>query len=194
MLQLTRVIVVFSGIIEAIGKARYSAGRLHVEVPFKVTPGASVAVNGACLTVISFDGRIATFDVGEETRKRTNLTRAKFVNLERAMKVGERLNGHIVTGHVDGTLRFLASRKSKNTAWMAFEMPPERWGVAEKGSIAINGVSLTVAKVEPTRFWVQVIPYTLKKTNLGSLRPGDEVNYEIDVLARYVRRIQEVKG
>ncbi len=179
----------FSGIVEATGKARYSAGKLYVEVPFKVKPGDSVAVNGACLTVVSFDGRTATFDVGEETLRRTNLREAKVVNLERALRVGDRLDGHIVTGHVDGTVRFIAKRTSGNTTWMAFEMPLEKWGVVEKGSIALNGVSLTVAKVEGNRFWIQVIPYTLEKTNLGLLRAGERVNYEIDVIARYVRRI-----
>jgi len=183
----------FSGIVEATGKARYSAGKLYVEVPFEVRPGDSVAVNGACLTVVSFDGRIASFDVGEETLRRTNLREARVVNLERALKVGDRLDGHIVTGHVDGTVRFVAKKTSGNTTWMAFEMPPERWGVAEKGSIALNGVSLTVARVESSRFWVQVIPYTLERTNLGLLRPGERVNYEIDVLARYVKRIMEVR-
>ncbi|NJE03086.1 riboflavin synthase [Thermococcus sp. MV11] len=181
----------FSGIVEGTGRAHYSAGRLHVELPFEVKPGDSVAVNGACLTVVEFDGRIAAFDVGEETLRRTNLRGAKVVNLERALKLGERLDGHIVTGHVDGTVRFLTARSSRNTTLMAFEMPAERWGVAEKGSIALNGVSLTVARVESNRFWVQVIPYTLEKTNLGLLRPGKKVNYEIDVLARYVKRIME---
>ncbi len=179
----------FSGIVEAIGKARYSAGKLYAELPFGAKPGDSVAVNGVCLTVVEFDGKIATFDAGEETLRRTNLRGAKVVNLERALKVGERLDGHMVTGHIDGTLHFIARRQSGNTTWMAFEMPPERWGVAEKGSIALNGVSLTVAKVEENRFWVQVIPYTLEKTNLGLLRAGDRVNYEIDIIARYVRRI-----
>ena len=178
----------FSGIVEGTGKARYSAGRLYVELPFAVKPGDSVAVNGACLTVVEFDGRGAVFDVGEETLRRTNLREAKVVNLERALKLGERLNGHIVTGHVDGTVRFITRKRSGNTTWMAFEIPPERWGIAEKGSIALNGVSLTVAKVESNRFWVQVIPYTLENTNLGLLRPGERVNYEIDILARYVRR------
>ncbi len=95
---------------------------------------------------------------------------------------------------MDGTIRFIAKRESGNTTWMAFEMPKEKWGVAEKGSIALNGVSLTVARIEASRFWVQVIPYTLEKTNLGLLRPGEKVNYEIDVLVRYVKRILEVRG
>jgi len=181
----------FSGIVEGTGKARYSAGRFYVELPLEVKPGDSVAVNGACLTVVKFDGRRAVFDVGEETLRRTNLREAKVVNLERALKLGERLNGHIVMGHVDGTVRFITSLIRGNTTWMAFEMPPERWGVAEKGSIALNGVSLTVAKVESNRFWIQVIPYTLEKTNLGLLRPGERVNYEIDVLVRYVKSVLE---
>jgi riboflavin synthase len=181
----------FTGIVEGTGKARYSAGRLYVELPFDVEEGGSVAVNGACLTVVSFDGKTAVFDVGEETLARTNLREAMVVNLERAMPASGRFDGHIVTGHVDGTIRFIAKRRSGNTTWMAFEMPKEKWGVAEKGSIALNGVSLTIAKVETSRFWIQVIPYTLKKTNLGLLKPGEKVNYEIDVLARYVKRILE---
>ncbi|CAI1493822.1 Riboflavin synthase [Thermococcus nautili] len=181
----------FSGIVEGTGKARYSAGKLYVELPFEVKPGDSVAVNGACLTVVEFDGKTAVFDVGEETLRRTNLREAGLVNLERALKLGDRLDGHIVTGHVDGTVRFITARRSGNTTWMAFEMPRERWGIAEKGSIALNGVSLTVARVEANRFWIQVIPYTLEVTNLGHLKPGDRVNYEIDVLARYVKRIME---
>ncbi|NJE61099.1 riboflavin synthase [Thermococcus sp. 21S7] len=181
----------FSGIVEGTGRAHYSAGKLYVELPFDVKPGDSVAVNGACLTVVEFDGKTAVFDVGEETLRRTNLREARLVNLERALKLGNRLDGHIVTGHVDGTVRFIASRRSGNTTWMVFDMPAERWGIAEKGSIALNGVSLTVARVEASRFWVQVIPYTLKNTNLGILRPGERVNYEIDVLARYVKRIME---
>lgn len=184
----------FTGIVEGTGRARYSAGKLYVELPFEVEEGDSVAVNGACLTVVSFDGKTAVFDVGEETLARTNLREAKVVNLERALPANGRFDGHIVTGHVDGTIRFIAKRGSGNTTWIAFEMPKEKWGVAEKGSIALNGVSLTVAKVEATRFWIQVIPYTLEKTNLGLLRPGERVNYEIDVLARYVKRILEVRG
>ncbi|WP_297499855.1 riboflavin synthase [Thermococcus sp.] len=182
----------FSGIVEATGKARYSAGKLYVEVPFEVRPGDSVAVNGACLTVVAFDGRTVAFDVGEETLRRTNLREARVVNLERALKVGDRLDGHIVTGHVDGMVRFIAKRTSGNTTWMAFEMPKESWGVTEKGSITLNGVSLTVARVESSRFWIQVIPYTLEKTNLSLLKPGERVNYEIDVIARYVRRILSI--
>jgi len=179
----------FTGIVEGTGRARYAAGKLRVELPFDVKPGDSVAVNGACLTVVSFEDGTAVFDVGEETLRRTNLREAVVVNLERALRVGDRLDGHIVTGHVDGTVRFLSSVRRGNTVWMTFEMPPERWGVVDKGSIALNGVSLTVAKVEGTRFKVQVIPYTLERTNLGLLRPGDRVNYEIDVVARYVRGV-----
>ncbi|ASJ15702.1 riboflavin synthase subunit alpha [Thermococcus chitonophagus] len=179
----------FTGIVEAFAGARYSSGKLYVEVPFRVEPSESIAVNGACLTVSEFNGRVAVFDVGEETLARTNLREARIVNLERALKLGDRVGGHFVTGHVDGTLRFLTSITRGNTVWMAFELPRERWGVAEKGSIALNGVSLTVARVESSRFWVQVIPHTLKNTNLQFLSPGDRVNYEIDILARYVRAV-----
>ncbi|EHR78935.1 riboflavin synthase subunit alpha [Thermococcus litoralis DSM 5473] len=178
----------FSGIIEKVAKARYSRGKLYVEKVLDVNLGDSVAVNGACLTVSEIRDRII-FDVGEETLKKTNLAKAKLVNLERALKFGDRIDGHLVTGHVDGTLKLRRVLRRGNTYWLAFEMPKERFGIVEKGSIALNGISLTIAKVEKSHFWVQVIPYTWENTNLKFLRIGDEVNYEIDVVARYLRDI-----
>jgi len=178
----------FSGIIEKVAKARYSRGKLYVEKVLNVNLGDSVAVNGACLTVSEIRDLII-FDVGEETLKRTNLAKAKLVNLERALKFGDRIDGHLVTGHVDGTLKLRRVLKRGNTYWLSFEMPKIRFGIVEKGSIALNGISLTIAKVEKSQFWVQVIPYTWENTNLKFLKVGEEVNYEIDIVARYLKGI-----
>lgn len=178
----------FSGIIEKVAKARYSRGKLYVEKVLDVNLGDSVAVNGACLTVSEIGHQIV-FDVGEETLKRTNLVKAKLVNLERALKFGDRIDGHLVTGHVDGTLKLRRVLKRGNTYWLSFEMPKEMFGIVEKGSIALNGISLTIAKVEKNQFWVQVIPYTWENTNLKFLKVGEEVNYEIDIVARYLKDI-----
>jgi riboflavin synthase len=178
----------FSGIIETVAKAKFSNGKLFVENVINVNVGDSLAINGACLTVSDIRDYIV-FDVGEETLKRTNLAKAKVVNIERALKLGDRIDGHLVTGHVDGTLKLRKILKRGNTYWQAFEMPKERFAIVEKGSIALNGVSLTIAKVEKNQFWVQVIPYTWENTNLRFLRTGEEVNYEIDVVARYLKNI-----
>lgn len=178
----------FSGIVEEVAKAHYSSGRLYVDSALNVRPGDSVAVNGACLTVSEI-GRQVVFDVGGETLRRTNLAETRLVNLERAIKLGDRINGHLVTGHVDGTLRLRKVLGKGNTHWMAFEMPKEKFGVVEKGSIAINGVSLTIARIGKNWFWVQVIPHTWENTNLKFLRVGDRVNYEIDIVARYLKGV-----
>jgi riboflavin synthase len=178
----------FSGIIEAVAKAKFSNGKLFVEKVIDVNLGDSVAVNGACLTVSDIRDYIV-FDIGEETLKRTNLAKAKVVNLERALKLGYRIDGHLVTGHIDGTLKLKKILKRGKTYWLSFEMPKERFAIVEKGSIALNGISLTIAKVDKNQFWVQVIPYTWENTNLRFLRIGDEVNYEIDVVARYLKGI-----
>jgi len=178
---------VFSGIVERVARATYSGEKLYVEKVLDVDPGDSVAVNGACLTVTQVKDRWMVFEVGEETLRRTNLKRAKLVNLERALRFGERINGHLVTGHVDGTLKLKKVLGKGNTHWMTFEMPDVGFGIVEKGSIALNGVSLTIARVEKDRFWVQVIPYTWENSNLRFLKVGDEVNYEVDIVARYLR-------
>ena len=182
----------FTGVVEAVAKAYLRGSKLFVERVIDVGVGESVAVNGVCLTVSSVTGNYIVFDVGEETLERTNLSKSQFVNLERAMRLCDRVGGHIVLGHVDGTVRVRRIVERGNTHWIAFEMPKERYAIVEKGSIALNGVSLTIAKVENDVFWVQVVPYTWRKTNLSMLRVGDEVNYEIDVFIRYLYSI--VKG
>ena len=157
--------------------------------------GASIANNGCCLTVVEIDGSKLAFDAGPETLKRTNL--GKFepgtrVNLERSLKIGDRLGGHFVTGHVDavGHLDERLDDEDWSTFW--FKVPQDLTRqMASKGSIAVDGVSLTLVDVEAERFSVALIPHTLSVTTLGRLQPGDPVNLETDLLAKYVQ--QQIK-
>ncbi len=154
--------------------------------------GDSVAINGCCLTVIAIDETRLDFEAGEETLSRTNLGRLAVgspVNLERALAVGDRLGGHHVTGHIDapGTL----AERTEDPPWanLKFDMPAQLASqVAAKGSIAIDGVSLTVVDAGDDWFTVALIPHTLDVTTLGDLAVGDPVNLETDVLAKYVER------
>lgn len=156
--------------------------------------GDSIAINGCCLTVVGIDGEVLSFQAGEETLNRTNLgrlTNGSAVNLERSLLVGERLGGHFVTGHIDG-LGALADRHDDgdwSTCWFTAPTAQMRQ-IAPKGSIAIDGVSLTVVDVRDDRFSVALIPHTLVVTTLGRLAVGDAVNLETDVLAKYVCRLQ----
>ncbi|ODN29905.1 riboflavin synthase [Fervidobacterium thailandense] len=177
----------FTGIIQSVQPGNLSGGVLKIKRCWDdLSLGESVAVNGVCLTVRSFDKDFVYFDVGPETIGRSNLSKCKFFNLERALKVGDRISGHFVTGHVDGVIRFLSKYVSGNSVFFKFAMPNERYAIVEKGSIALNGISLTIAKVDLDSFIVQVIPHTLEQTNLKYLSVGDPVNYEIDILARYL--------
>lgn len=157
--------------------------------------GASIANNGCCLTVVEIDGAKLAFDAGPETLKRTNL--GKFspgtrVNLERSLKIGDRLGGHFVTGHVDavGHLDERLDDEDWSTFWFKVTRELTRQ-MASKGSIAVDGVSLTLVDVEAERFSVALIPHTLSVTTLGRLQPGDPVNLETDLLAKYVQ--QQIK-
>jgi riboflavin synthase len=154
--------------------------------------GDSICVSGCCLTVVSLaDGRMS-FDAGPETLARTNLgelTASSRVNLERSLRFGDRLGGHLVTGHVDGL--GVVDRRDDMGEWStAWFLPPEALlpQIVSKGSIAVDGVSLTVVDVVAGRFSVQLIPHTLAVTTLGGRRPGDRVNLETDLLAKYVQR------
>ena len=195
----------FTGIIEELGavvrlEPRGDSAVLVVRAPTVSADthhGASIAVNGVCLTVVGSDGERLHFDVMAETLKRSvigALRPAEQVNLERAVRAVGRLDGHIVQGHVDGT-GVLISR-APGDAWdlVRFGMPVDlaRY-VAEKGSIAVNGVSLTVTGVGPDWFEVGLIPETLRATTLGGKQPGDPVNLEVDVLAKYVARLVEAR-
>jgi riboflavin synthase len=161
-------------------------------------PGESVAVDGACLTVAELTAGGFVADLSAETLARSTLGRlrpGRRVNVERALKVGERLGGHLVQGHVDATARVVATRPVGEFVTLRIGLPaslaPE---VVGKGSIAVDGVSLTVAALGEGWFEVALVPVTLAGTTLGERRPGDEVNLETDVLAKYVRRALGADG
>ena len=156
-------------------------------------PGASIAVNGICLTVVELDADSFCVDVMAETLRRTclgELTPGSPVNLERALAVGDRLGGHIVQGHVDGTGTMLARQPGDRWEVVTISLPGElaRY-VVEKGSITVDGVSLTIAGLDDASFQVSLIPTTLALTTLGTKQVGDLVNLEVDVLAKYVERL-----
>jgi riboflavin synthase len=176
---------VFTGIVQERGRvASFEGGRLVVESGVRAEVGDSVAVNGVCLTVVDTpDGSLA-FDVVRETLDRTKPFGAE-VNVEAALRAGEPLGGHYVQGHVDGVGTV---RTTGDPVWIDTDPELLRY-VVVKGSIAIDGVSLTVAAVDDRGFAVALIPHTLEVTTLGSLSPGDKVNLETDVLAKYVERL-----
>jgi riboflavin synthase len=177
---------VFTGIVRERGRvASFEDGRLVVETSLEPTVGDSVSVDGVCLTVVEAgSGRLA-FDVIEETRSRAKPFGAE-VNLEPALLAGEPLGGHYVQGHVDGVGRVRALDGERLSVEAPFEVL--RYCV-EKGSIAVDGVSLTIAALAEDAFEVALVPHTLEVTTLGGLRAGDAVNLEVDVLAKYVERL-----
>jgi riboflavin synthase len=188
----------FTGIVEELGRVRSSGTRLSVAantVALDSAPGASVAVNGVCLTVVerelSADGSgFLTFDVSPETVGRTSLGRlaqGDRVNLERPVTLLGRLGGHLVQGHVDGVGSINDIREAGTGRSMSIELPEKlaRY-VVEKGSIAVNGVSLTVTELGEGCFGVALVPHTLQATTFGIARVGDHVNLEVDMLAKYV--------
>jgi riboflavin synthase len=197
----------FSGIIEARGvvtdlSPEPPGCRLTVrqeKLAAATAVADSISVNGCCLTVIGVDKKLSTFSfqAGPETLARTNLGDLKagsFVNLERALAVGDRLGGHFVSGHIDG-VGTLAERQDHGQ-WSTFWFHlPQRLArqMASKGSIAVDGVSLTIVDSQPDRFSVALIPYTLEVTTLGPLAVGDKVNLETDILAKYVERLIEAR-
>ena len=160
------------------------------EVARDLAIGDSIANNGCCLTVIGIDGDTFAFEAGSETLSRTNLGDLKtgdHVNLERSLRTGDRLGGHFVTGHIDcvGTLDEREDDADWSTLWFRFPNEYARF-MASKGSIAVDGVSLTLVDVDADRFSVALIPHTLSVTTLGALSLGDHVNLETDLLAKYV--------
>ena len=182
----------FTGIVRALGRVEsFEDGRLVVASAIEAEPGDSVALDGVCLTVVEAgDGRLA-FDVVSETRARAKEF-AGDVNLEPAVRAGEPLGGHLVQGHVDGVGLIRAVEAEGRGVRATIVAPPELLRYcAEKGSIAVDGVSLTIAAVEKNAFAVALVPHTLQATTLGSLRPGDRVNLEVDVVAKYVERLLE---
>jgi riboflavin synthase len=179
---------VFTGIVRDLGRvASFDGGRLVVDTQIEAGLGDSVSINGACLTVVANDGSLS-FDVVSETLARTTLGElgaGDAVNLEPALRAGDPLGGHIVQGHVDAVGRV---RSVGEPVWI--DAPPEvlRY-CAEKGSIAVDGVSLTIAALDEHGFAVALVPHTLAVTTLGRAEPATAVNLEVDVLAKYVERL-----
>ncbi|MEY2578374.1 MAG: riboflavin synthase [Verrucomicrobiota bacterium] len=191
----------FTGLIEEVGavialRANGEAKQLEIVAPQLaggIGVGDSVAINGCCLTATSGDGDRLTFDVLQESLDRTNLKNLQpesRINLERALSAGARVGGHFVQGHVDCAAPILALDETGADLRLEIELPPEfAQYVAYKGSIAVNGISLTVAEVSPKSFAVWIIPHTRAQTNLATARCGDLVNLEFDLLAKYVERM-----
>ena len=191
----------FTGLIEEVGtvvavRARDQGAGLQIAAPETakhVNPGESIAVNGCCLTLTSCRGDWLSFDLLEETVARTNLNNLQqnsAVNLERALKADGRLGGHFVQGHVDCVAPIIAFDAKGADFRLEVELPKDfRQYVASKGSIAVDGISLTVAELQPRSFAAWIIPYTKGHTNLDRAATGDHVNLEFDILAKYVERI-----
>lgn len=195
----------FTGLVETLGtitnlEPTGPGVRLSVRSPgvaegMKI--GDSVAINGCCLTVVAIAADVLSFEAGSETLSRTNLGKlvtGSGVNLERSLKVGDRLGGHYVTGHIDAVGTLDARRDEGDWSFLWFQVPRELTRqMASKGSVAVDGVSLTLVDVEEERFSVALIPHTLAVTTLGKLAVGDVVNIETDVLAKYVQRQLEAR-
>lgn len=191
----------FTGLVECMGtvKSLHPEGdgkRLVIDAVLfghDIQLGESIAINGVCLTVVEHQPGFAAFQVAPETLRKTNLGNlvpGSHVNLERAMKLGDRLGGHWVQGHVDGVASLLRRQPDGDWERFIFQLPAllSRYLVS-KGSITVNGVSLTVVDVTDDHFSVALIPHTLAITNLGQLRSGDTVNLEVDILAKYIERL-----
>jgi riboflavin synthase len=187
----------FTGLVEGTGLvAGADGGRLRIELdpPIELSEGASIAVNGVCLTVVEIDGGAFEVDVMEETLRRSSLgalAGGDRVNLETPLRVGDPLDGHMVQGHVDGTGTVAGVRDEGTSRVVRVEAPSGllRY-VVEKGSIAVDGVSLTVSAIGDDWFEVSLIPETLERTTLGQATPGSVVNLEVDVLAKYVEKLR----
>lgn len=155
--------------------------------------GESIAVNGVCLTVTGFGGGRFTADVSPETLEKSTLgtlQRGGPVNLERALRLSDRLGGHLVTGHVDGLARLIERTRQGNAWYLAFHLDPQLAGqLVTKGSVAVDGISLTVNEVQDERFAVTVIPHTLARTTLAACQVGGRVNIETDLIGKYVARL-----
>jgi riboflavin synthase len=185
----------FTGLVREVGRVvSFENGRLRIESALAAAIGDSVAVDGVCLTVVDGDRKTLAFDVVPETVSRTKPFGGA-VNLEPALRAGEPLGGHYVQGHVDGigTVRSVEPEGDGVRVWIDPPAELVRY-LVEKGSIAVDGVSLTVADVDEDGFEVALVPHTLEATTFGSLAPGDQVNLEADVLAKYVERLAGLRS
>jgi len=194
----------FTGIVESVGKLEEVKGtgsgyrvRIHTALSAALHVGDSLAVNGVCLTVILLDGEHVLADVGPETSRVTTLGalhRGQDVNLERPLKADGRLDGHFVLGHVDGVGIVEQIRPEGESHWLTIGFPTAMAGyLIRKGSVAVDGVSLTVAGLGDRQFDVMVIPFTWGHTTLKALRMGDKVNIECDMIGKYVARSMELR-
>jgi len=195
----------FTGIITDLGRVRSltpgGATRIVIETRYdsaSIAHGASIACSGVCLSVVDKGPGWFAVEASAETLSRSTVGAWRAgspVNLERPLKLGDELGGHMVAGHVDGVGEILERRPDGASLRFSFRVPPElaRF-IASKGSVAVDGVSLTVNEVEGATFGVNIIPVTRQETNFGSLAPGDRVNLEIDLLARYLARLMEAES
>ena len=195
----------FTGLIETTGRVAAldpapGGKRLRVETALgtELRPGDSIATSGVCLTVTVADASGYSADVSPHTLQVTSfggMTPGRVVNLERPLKTGDRLGGHFVLGHVDGVGRVTALRDQGDSHWLEIACPEALLPlVIDKGSMAVDGISLTVASLSSNRCGFQIVPFTWAHTNLSQLRPGDDVNIEADVLGKYVSRLLETRG
>lgn len=195
----------FTGIIEALGTVariddHAGARRITYATPLsaELEVDDSVAINGVCQTVVARDASSFATVVIEETLRKTNfgdLSVGQSVNLERSLRMGDRLDGHLVQGHADGTGRIDAITQ-EGTNWLLQVSFPDEWApyIVGRGSIALEGISLTVARLERTHFTVAIIPYTWEHTNLHARHVGDAVNLEFDILGKYILRREELRS
>lgn len=196
----------FRGIVEGtagvVARAPAPLGeRLTVAFPgiaHELVPGQSVAIDGACLTVVALAGETAAFDLAGETLRRTHLgalAPGDRVNYERAMRLEDRLDGHLVQGHVDGVGTIASFEERHGDRWLEIDVAPELTAtMVAKGSIAVDGISLTIAELAATRFACTIVPHTRAVTNLATRRAGDRVNLECDVLVKWLARLAQRAG
>ncbi len=191
----------FTGIIEHLASVKnlsLKAGGGELFLDFSgfyndLTLGESISINGTCLTVKEISGKVVSFDVSGETLKKTTLGKLRYaenVNIERALRVGDRIGGHFVAGHVDGTGAIKGKKESADQCIMCFSVENKFTDMmVEKGSVAIDGISLTIVDLADGIFSVALIPYTLASTTLGFKKAGDPVNIEIDMMGKWIKRL-----